>query len=229
MKKTSIKDVIKFLILIAFLITMITCSIVFANKLKIFSNFSLIRDYIKKYKNLSFLIFILLQIIQVVIFVLPGDAMNMIGGFIFGIYVGAGLSIIGVFIGTIIAFFISRWLGYGFVSKFIKPQKLEKFNHLLNSNAGALSLFVICNLPFVPKDILMYCAGLTPVKPSRILTIYCLSRIPGIIIWTSVGAQVYNQSILGLVVTFLILAIFLVIILLIKKRINLKNKVKVPQ
>ena len=124
MKKTSIKDVIKFLILIAFLITMITCSIVFANKLKIFSNFSLIRDYIKKYKNLSFLIFILLQIIQVVIFVLPGDAMNMIGGFIFGIYVGAGLSIIGVFIGTIIAFFISRWLGYGFVSKFIKPQKL---------------------------------------------------------------------------------------------------------
>lgn len=229
MKKTSIKDVIKFLILIAFLITMITCSIVFANKLKIFSNFSLIRDYIKKYKNLSFLIFILLQIIQVVIFVLPGDAMNMIGGFIFGIYVGAGLSIIGVFIGTIIAFFISRWLGYGFVSKFIKPQKLEKFNHLLNSNAGALSLFVICNLPFVPKDILMYCAGLTPVKPSRILTIYCLSRIPGIIIWTSVGAQVYNQSILGLVVTFLILAIFLVIILLIKKRINLKNKIKVPQ
>ena len=229
MKKTSIKDVIKFLILIAFLITMITCSIVFANKLKIFSNFSLIRDYIKKYKNLSFLIFILLQIIQVVIFVLPGDAMNMIGGFIFGIYAGAGLSIIGVFIGTIIAFFISRWLGYGFVSKFIKPQKLEKFNHLLNSNAGALSLFVICNLPFVPKDILMYCAGLTPVKPSRILTIYCLSRIPGIIIWTSVGAQVYNQSILGLVVTFLILAIFLVIILLIKKRINLKNKIKVPQ
>ena len=229
MKKTSIKDVIKFLILIAFLITMITCSIVFANKLKIFSNFSLIRDYIKKYKNLSFLIFILLQIIQVVIFVLPGDAMNMIGGFIFGIYVGAGLSIIGVFIGTIIAFFISRWLGYGFVSKFIKPQKLEKFNHLLNSNAGALSLFVICNLPFVPKDILMYCAGLTPVKPSRILTIYCLSRIPGIIIWTSVGAQVYNQSILGLVVTFLILAIFLVIILLIKKRINLKNKIKVSQ
>ena len=229
MKKTSIKDVIKFLILIAFLITMITCSIVFANKLKIFSNFSLIRDYIKKYKNLSFLIFILLQIIQVVIFVLPGDAMNMIGGFIFGIYVGAGLSIIGVFIGTIIAFFISRWLGYGFVSKFIKPQKLERFNHLLNSNAGALSLFVICNLPFVPKDILMYCAGLTPVKPSRILTIYCLSRIPGIIIWTSVGAQVYNQSILGLVVTFLILAIFLVIILLIKKRINLKNKIKVSQ
>lgn len=225
MKKISFKDGIKFFILIIFLLGMLICSLIFAPKLKFFSNFSMIRDYIKKYKNLSFLIFVLLQILQVVIFVLPGDAMNMIGGFVFGIYIGSFLSILGVFLGTIIAFYISRWLGYGFISKFIKPQKLEKINHLLNSNAGALSLFVICNLPFVPKDILMYCAGLTPVKPSRILTIYCVSRIPGIIIWTSVGSQVYNQSVLGLVITFSILALFLTAILLIRKKMNKKQKI----
>ena len=165
-----------------------------------------------------------MQILQVVVFVLPGDAVNMVGGFIFGIYMGSILSIIGVFIGTIIAFFIARWLGYGFVSRFIKPKKLESITHLLNSNAGTLSLFVICNLPFVPKDILMYCAGLTPVKPSRVLTIYCLSRIPGIMIWTSVGAQVYNQSILGLVITFAILAVFLMAIILLKRKIDKKKK-----
>ena len=224
MEKAKKKDIIKFVIFILFFVSVIVCSIVLAPKLKVFSDFGLIRDKIKSYKSLSFIAFIFLQILQVVVFVLPGDAVNMVGGFIFGIYMGSILSIIGVFIGTIIAFFIARWLGYGFVSRFIKPKKLESITHLLNSNAGTLSLFVICNLPFVPKDILMYCAGLTTVKPSRVLTIYCLSRIPGIMIWTSVGAQVYNQSILGLVITFAILAVFLMAIILLKRKIDKKKK-----
>ena len=224
MDKAKKKDIIKFVIFILFFISVITCSIIFAPKLKIFSDFGLIRDKIKSYKSLSFIAFILLQILQVVVFVLPGDAVNMVGGFVFGIYVGSFLSIIGVFIGTIIAFFIARWLGYGFISRFIKPKKLENITNLLNSNAGTLSLFVICNLPFVPKDILMYCAGLTPVKPSRVLTIYCLSRIPGIIIWTSVGAQVYNRSILGLILTFAVLALFLTVIIILKNYITKKRK-----
>jgi len=223
MKKTERKDVIKFIFFILFFVSVIVCSIIFAPKLKVFSDFGLIRDKIKSYKSLSFIAFILLQIIQVVVFVLPGDAVNMVGGFIFCIYLGSVLSIVGVVLGSILAFFIARWLGYGFVSKFIKPQKLEKITHLLDSNAGTLSLFVICNLPFVPKDILMYCAGLTPVKPSRVLTIYCLSRIPGIIIWTSVGAQVYNQNVLGLIITFAVLAVFLGVILLLKNHIQKKK------
>lgn len=224
MKKAERKDVIKFIFFILFFVSVIVCSIIFAPKLKVFSDFGLIRDKIKSYKSLSFIAFILLQIIQVVVFVLPGDAVNMVGGFIFGIYLGSILSIVGVVLGSILAFFIARWLGYGFVSKFIKPQKLEKITHLLDTNAGTLSLFVICNLPFVPKDILMYCAGLTPVKPTRVLTIYCLSRIPGIIIWTSVGAQVYNQNVLGLIITFAILAVFLGVILLLKSHLQKKKK-----
>lgn len=43
-------------------------------------------------------------------------------------------------------------------------------------------------------------------------------------IWTSVGAQVYNQSILGLVITFAILAVFLMAIILLKRKIDKKKK-----
>lgn len=222
MEKAKKKDIIKFVIFILFFVSVIVCSIVLAPKLKVFSDFGLIRDKIKSYKSLSFIAFIFLQILQVVVFVLPGDAVNMVGGFIFGIYMGSILSIIGVFIGTIIAFLLLDGWDMDLYLDLLNP-KLESITHLLNSNAGTLSLFVICNLPFVPKDILMYCAGLTPVKPSRVLTIYCLSRIPGIMIWTSVGAQVYNQSILGLVITFAILAVFLMAIILLKRKIDKKR------
>ena len=78
----------------------------------------------------------------------------------------------------------------------------------MESNTGFISLFVFCNLPFVPKDVLMYAAGLTPLKAKRTLSIYCISRIPGIIIWTSMGANIYNRSILGIIITLGILLIF---------------------
>ena len=139
---------------------------------------------------------------------------------IFGVFIGSILSFIGVVLGSIIAFNISRFLGYNFVNRFIKKEKIDKFVNFFQSNTGFVSLFIFCNLPFVPKDILMYCAGLTPLKAKRTLFIYCISRIPGIIIWVSMGANIYNQSILGIAITLGVLLLFILSIVLIKKKID---------
>ena len=176
------------------------------------------------YKIISFIIFILLQILQVVVFIIPGDIINATGGFLFNIVIGSLLSFIGVVIGSIIAFYISRMLGYNFVNKFIKKEKIDKIVYFFNTNTGFVSLFIFCNLPFVPKDILMYCAGLTPLKAKRTFFIYCLSRIPGIIIWNSMGANLYNKSVIGIAITLSVLLLFLTSILLIKKKID-SNKI----
>lgn len=226
MKNTKKLDILKFILFILFFVAIIASGIILAPQLNKFKNIYEVRKIIDSYESWSFLVYILLQIFQVVIFVIPGDIINITGGYIFGFLKGAILSIIGVWTGTIIAFYIARFLGYGFISKFIKPEKIEKINKILNSNAGAFSLFIFCNIPFVPKDILMYAAGLTPIKAKRILTIYCLSRIPGILIWTSVGANVYSKNLLGLIITLLILALFLFFIVMVKKHIEKKKKIK---
>jgi uncharacterized membrane protein YdjX (TVP38/TMEM64 family) len=168
-----------------------------------------------------------MQILQVVVFIIPGDIINATGGFLFNIYIGSLLSFIGVVLGSIIAFYISRLLGYNFVNKFIKKEKIDKIVYFFNTNTGFISLFIFCNLPFVPKDILMYCAGLTPLKAKRTFLIYCLSRIPGIIIWTSMGANLYSKSIIGIVITLLILLIFLLSVVLIKKKIDSTKIIKI--
>ncbi len=226
MKNLKKSDIIKFIFFVLFFISIIVLGVSLAPQIKKFKNIYEVREIINSYKGWSFLIYIFLQVFQVVIFIIPGDIINITGGYIFGLPLGAFLSIIGVWIGTIIAFFISRFLGYGFISKFIKEEKINKINKIINSNVGTFSLFIFCNIPFVPKDILMYAAGLTPVKAQKILTIYCLSRIPGIVIWTSVGANVYDKNILGLIITFLVLAIFLLLITIIKKNIEKKKKIK---
>ena len=161
-KKISKKDIIKFVCFIVFFVAIVITGIVFSSKIKTVFTFEKIRDFINQHKNVSVLLFILLQILQVVIFIIPGDIVNATGGFLFNIYIGSILSFIGVVLGSIIAFYISRFLGYNFVNKFIKKEKIDKIVYFFNTNTGFVSLFIFCNLPFVPKDILMYCAGLTP-------------------------------------------------------------------
>ena len=218
------KDIVKFICFIIFFATIFIVGIVFYSKIKTVFTFEKVRDFIGNYKSISFIIFILLQILQVVVFIIPGDIINATGGFLFNIVIGSLLSFIGVVIGSIIAFYISRTLGYNFVNKFIKKEKIDKIVYFFNTNTGFVSLFIFCNLPFVPKDILMYCAGLTPLKAKRTFFIYCLSRIPGIIIWNSMGANLYNKSVIGIAITLSVLLLFLTSILLIKKKID-SNKI----
>lgn len=221
------KDIIKFIILSVFLTSMIVCGIIFYPKIKEYISFENVRGFVEKNKFLSFFVFILLQIFQVVIFVIPGDVINATGGFVFNIFIGFLLSFIGVVLGSIIAFYISRILGYNFVNKFVKKEKLDKIVSFFESNTGFISLFIFCNLPFVPKDVLMYGAGLTPLKAKKTLFIYCVSRIPGIIIWNSMGANIYSRSILGIVITLCVLLLFLMFIVLIKKKIDGSRIIKV--
>lgn len=226
-KKLNKKDIIKFICFIIFFLTIVTIGIVFSSKIKTIFTFESIREFIDQHKNISVLLFICMQILQVVIFIIPGDIINATGGFLFNIYIGSLLSFIGVVLGSIIAFYISRLLGYNFVNKFIKKEKIDKIVYFFNTNTGFVSLFIFCNLPFVPKDILMYCAGLTPLKAKKTFLIYCFSRIPGIIIWTSMGANLYNKSVIGIVITLLILLIFLSSVLIIKKKIDSNKIIKI--
>lgn len=223
------KDLIKFIILITFLLSISILGIIYYPKIKELVNFDNIKDFVNNNKGFSVFAFIILQIIQVVIFIIPGDVINATGGFVFNIYVGAILSFIGVVLGSIIAFCISRYLGYNFINRFIKKEKLDKLVNFMESNTGFISLFIFCNLPFVPKDVLMYAAGLTPLNGKKTLTIYCLSRIPGIIIWTSMGANIYNRSIIGIVITLTILMIFLISIVLVKNKIFKNRIIKVKK
>lgn len=227
MKKFKTSDLVKFIIFVLFIAGMITTGIVFYPKLKAEISFENIRAIIDKNQSTSILLFILLQVLQVIIFIIPGDVINATGGFCFNLFLGSLLSFVGVTIGSICAFYIARFLGYNFVSKFVKKEKLEKLSHALESNKSFIGFFIFCNLPFVPKDILMYVAGLTPMKAKRTLTIYCLSRIPGIMIWTSMGANLYNKSFLGMIITIGILILFLSFIILIKNRMDKRKIIKV--
>ena len=181
------------------------------------------RDYINGFGNYGFLVYILIQAIHVIIVIIPGDIIMIGAGYIFGIPLGFVLSYVGLMLGSFIVFNISRVFGYEIVSKLIPIKKIEKINDILNSTKGTVGLFLICCIPFIPKDILMYVAGLTPINATRLFLAYGLSRIPSTLIWVSVGANAFEKDYLGLGITLGIMVIMLIIVFLLGKSYHKKE------
>ncbi|MDP4239976.1 MAG: VTT domain-containing protein [Bacteroidota bacterium] len=171
-----------------------------------------IRQYLAGFGHYGFLVYILIQAIQVIIVIIPGDIVVVCAGFVYGIPLGFVLSYFGLMLGSVIVFYISRFFGYEIVSMLIAEEKIRKISRVLNSSKGTVGLFVLCCIPFIPKDIMMYVAGLTPVKVSRIFLAYGLSRIPTTLIWVSIGANAYEKNIWGIGITLAVLLLLLILI-----------------
>ena len=66
----------------------------------------------------------LLQIFQVIAFFIPGEVLQVAGGFIYGVIFGSIFSAIGIAVGSIIIYYLSNIIGVKVLSKFISTKKI---------------------------------------------------------------------------------------------------------
>ena len=208
----------KFTVFIALMAALTVAALVFApdfiGKIK---NPPEAREYLLSFGGWAYFVYTLIQAVHVVVVVIPGDVVTICGGYIYGLPLGFLLSFTGIMIGTVAAFYLSRFLGYDFINMFIAQEKIEKFSRILNSTGGIIGLLAVCLAPFVPKDIMIYVAGLTPIKPARLFLIYGLSRIPSTLTFTSVGAVAYEKSMMGIVVLITVLVVLAILGVVIRR------------
>ena len=91
-----------------------------------------IRTTVESFGWAAPLVFIGIQIVQVLAAPIPGEATGFIGGYIFGTLEGFILSTIALSIGSLVNFSIGRYLGEKFVRKLIPKKKFDRLNHLIN-------------------------------------------------------------------------------------------------
>ncbi len=169
------------------------------------------RRFLDRYGAVSALIYVLFQTAQVVIAVIPGEVVQIAGGYVFGTAGGTLASAAGVVLGTLIVFFAVRLAGYPLVKIFVGPKKLGRFDFLLNNPKSDITMFVLFLIPGIPKDALVYLSGLTPVKPWKFLLISTVARLPGL--WGSayIGAHLHRKDYLAVwVLSGVALALFVV-------------------
>ncbi len=130
--------------------------------------------------------FILLQVLQVLIAPVPGQAAGFVSGYIFGVFPGTVYTMIGTTIGSYIAFILARKFGRPFVEKAISKSLLKKFDYVSKSK-GVFALFLIFLLPALPDDAICFIAGLTKIRIRVLVLIAFLGRLPGFFILNLVG------------------------------------------
>lgn len=145
-------------------------------------------------------IFILLQILQVVVAALPGEVVQIAGGYLFGTLWGSIYLIIGVTIGSIIVFGVTKLLGHRLVKIFVPQHRLEKLYVLLTGPRPEMIIFLLFLIPGLPKDILTYIGGLTPVRPGRFLPIAVLGRLPALVVSAYIGSSLEQGNLIVAIV-----------------------------
>lgn len=138
------------------------------------------------------LVFVALQALQVVFAPIPGQLTAVAGGFLFGWY-GLLYSIVGVTVGSAVAFSLSRRLGRPYVESVLAPETLKRFDAMLHGT-GDVAIAVFFLLPGLPDDVICFLAGLTPIGFRRFLALSLFARLPAYALATMLGSSVAQRE-----------------------------------
>lgn len=162
--RSMIRRIVQILPIIGFSFFFILA--IYAYRHGIFQSTDSLQVFIQQFGQYAILIFILLQIIQVIIPILPGGISSVVGMLMFGTGWGLVYSYTGLVIGEALGFLLVRYYGVSFVQLILSPKKYQKFDQLLTTHTQNIRRFLIWTLilPFAPDDLVCLVAGLTKMS-----------------------------------------------------------------
>ena len=124
---------------------------------------------------------------QVVVAIIPGEPLELAAGYAFGALEGTLICLAGIFAGSMIVFLLVRRFGIKLVRLFFSEEKIQSMRFLKNPRRLFIVTAVLMLVPGTPKDLLTYCAGLTPLPVTTWMLIASVGRIPSVITSTLGG------------------------------------------
>ena len=148
-----------------------------------------------------------IQVLQIIVAFLPGEPIEIVMGVFYGSIGGLFTCLLGILIGSILVYLLSKYIGKPFVKLFIDIDDLEKYKFLRNTKKVELTVFILFFIPGTPKDALTYLAPFVPIKPKKFFVISTIARIPSVITSTILGDQIIKGNYLIAIIVFIITAI----------------------
>lgn len=151
--------------------------LIYWHHLGVLKNIPALQAYLTRTGLVGPLLFILIQIIQVVIPIIPGGISTAAGVLLFGPWAGFAYNDIGITIGSFANFFLARHYGKPFILHIISEKTYEKYMAYANNQRRFNWLFAIAIvLPVAPDDVLCLIAGLTKMKSRTFAWIIILGK-----------------------------------------------------
>lgn len=168
-KAFQVMGVISIILSIAFVVYLV-------RGIDVLHNPEALTEMIKEQMVLGAIVFLIVQIVQVVIPIIPGGVTTVVGFMAFGPIWGFVLNYVGIIIGSIILFALTKTYGRRFILLFVKEEQLIKYEDKLSS--PTYERFFILNMlsPVSPADILVMVTGLTKMSYKKFITIIILAK-----------------------------------------------------
>lgn len=159
-----------------------------------------------------------LQFAQIFLAILPGEPIEVLAGMCYGGFGGFIFITFSLLIINTVIFFAVKKYGRKFVYSFCDKTKIDKIeNGKLFKNPKKIEwiMIILFLIPGTPKDILVYIAGLLPIKPLRFILISTFARFPSIISSTLAGSSLvkgdWKISIIIYIITFILVGLLIFI------------------
>lgn len=162
--------------------------------IQVMSSMDNFRAYIHSTGHWGPIMFILFQILQIVVAPIPGEVVQIAGGYIYGSALGSFYTTVGLIIGSAIAFYFTRFIGRDFISRLLQKQKVKWISFMHDEQKFGAFLFIFFLIPGLPKDMLVFVAALTSISSLRFFTILLIGRLPWIIASAALGSNLHMQQ-----------------------------------
>ncbi len=160
--------------------------------------------------------FVFFQFLQVTFVPIPSTIITIAGSIVYGPLQGGLLSLSGILLGSLFAFFLGRQFGRKLVSFIVGKQSCAKWVKTLSK--AKYTFFFMMLLPIFPDDALCLVAGVTDMSWAFFVITNLITRPIGIFLTSYLGSgEIIPFAGWGLVVWAILIVIFAVLMWLVTK------------
>jgi len=173
--------------------------------------------------------FFIVMVLQAVIAPIPSEAVLMLGGATYGLFISVTLGFLGEMIGALWAFYASKKLGRPVVERFVGRDNLV-FADKWFSKYGSFAILLGRIIPFIPFDAISYGAGLTKIKLKKFIIATGAGAVPRTFFYCFLGwltaQHVQTEGFKATFQTLMLLIAFILIVIFLTQRFLMKRITK---
>lgn len=193
-----------------------------------FSNQEVLQTRVNSYFPYDVPAFIGLQTLQVILAPISHYVVSILGGVLYGQWMGGIYNWIGRIIGHVIAYWIGRTIGVKIIKWIFSDTDLERYQKFVNGTKKTLHtrltiLFLMIFLPFFPDDELSYLVGLGGLNFKYYFIILCLGHLGGSFALAYLGAGIETKDPYFWFLTILTISLAILLIISVRRLGKMNN------
>ena len=173
--------------------------------------------YLERAGSWMTVLFITLQFLQVVLLPIPSTVTVVAGSMLFGPFYGSLYSLLGILIGSVVAFLVGRYAGFRVVAWIVGEETLQKWLAKIKGK-DKLLLTAMFLLPVFPDDVLCFVAGISSMSLLYFVIVILLSRVISIFMTSYSVTLIPFDTWWGLLIWGVLIALVVVLFVFLYKK-----------